>query len=47
MKKYRANPGVNRTENGGATAASVKHKCYSFTTIMYYLNYMATRNISV
>ena len=37
MKKYRANPGVNRTENGAATAASVKHKCYSFTIIMYYL----------
>ncbi len=30
-------PGVNRTENGIATAASVEHKCYSFTTIMYYL----------
>ena len=38
MKKYRANPGVNRAKNGAATAASVKHKCYSFTIIMYYLN---------
>ena len=38
MKKYHANPGVNRTENGAATGASVKHKCYSFTIIMYYLN---------
>ncbi len=26
------------TENGAATAASIKHKCYSFTIIMYYLN---------
>ena len=38
MKKYHANPGVNRMKNGVATAASVKHKCYSFTIIMYYLN---------
>ena len=37
MKKYRANLGVNRVENGAATAAPVKHKCYSFTIIMYYL----------
>ncbi len=37
MKKYHANPGVNRTDNGAARAVSVKHKCYSFTIIMYYL----------
>ena len=30
MKKYNANPCVNRTGNGAATAASVKHKCYSY-----------------
>ena len=39
MKKYGANPGVNRTENGAATAASVRNKCYSFTIIMYYLKF--------
>ncbi len=32
------NLGVNRMLNGDTTAASVKHKCYSFTIIMYYLN---------
>ncbi len=37
MKKYHANLGVIRMKNGAATAASAKHKCYSFTTIMYYL----------
>ncbi len=28
---------VNRTQNGAATAAFIKHKSYSFTIIMYYL----------
>ena len=37
IKKDHANPGVNQTENGGATAASAKHKCHSFTIIMYFL----------
>ncbi len=37
MKKFCANIGVNRIKYGSATAASVKHKCYSFTIIMYYL----------
>ncbi len=38
IKKCHVHPGVNRTENGAATAASVKPlKCYSFTIIMYYL----------
>ncbi len=41
MKKYLANPGYNQMKNGVATAASIKHKYYSFTIIMYYLN---TRN---
>ncbi len=45
MKKYDANPGVNRAENGAATAASVKHKCYSFTIIMYYLNHTSIRHV--
>ncbi len=36
-KKYDANLGVNRMKNGDATAVSVKHKWYSFTSIMYYL----------
>ncbi len=39
MKMYHVNPGVNRTENWAATAASIKQKCYSFTIMMYYLNY--------
>ncbi len=38
MKNYYADLGVNRMINGAATAASIKHKCYSFTIIMYYLN---------
>ena len=37
LKKYHANLGVNRMKNGTTTAAFVKHKCYSFTIIMYYL----------
>ena len=37
MRKYHANPGVNRAKSRAATAASVKHKCYSITIIMYYL----------
>ena len=39
MKKYLANPGVNWMKIGAATAASAKHKCYSFTIIMYYLKW--------
>ena len=31
---------TNRTENGATTAAPVKHKCYSFINIMYYLVWM-------
>ncbi len=29
---------VNRIKGEAATAASVKHKCYSLTSMMYYLN---------
>ena len=29
MKKYHANLGVNRMENGAATAASIKDICYT------------------
>ncbi len=29
---------VNQIINGAATGASVKHKCYTLTIIMYYLN---------
>ncbi len=36
MKKDHTN-GVNRTKNGATTAASVRHKCYSFTIIVYNL----------
>ncbi len=37
MKWYHANLGVSRMKNGDTTAASVKHDCYSFTIIVYYL----------
>ena len=33
-----ANFSVNRIKGEAATAASVKHKCYSLTSMMYYLN---------
>ena len=44
MKKCHANPGVNWTENGAATTAFIKHKCYSFTIIMYYINIIKSRS---
>ncbi len=37
MKNFHAVLGVNRMKNGAITAAPVKLKCYSFTTIMYYV----------
>ncbi len=36
MNKYPTNCSVDRRKGEAATAASVKHKCYSLTSMMYY-----------
>ncbi len=40
------NLGVNRMKNGADTAASVIHKCYSFTIILHYLQAVKPGSVS-